>query len=162
MTSSLTSSCTSSLLSSFNGLKISHQPRITICPRSSRRPSTLLVQVNSSGTNTHTWVFFSVPEVFMVLWGQARTVEAGVGMFGTKCGMRTFFNKEGLAYPCTIIGFEEGNMVAQVKTDEQDGYSSVQVGSFLLTVIVASPTILKPTLHRSIFLVQSSVCVGYR
>lgn len=58
---------------------------------------------------------------------QARRMEAGVGMFGTKCGMRTLFMEDGRALPCTVIGFEEGNMVAQIKTEDSDGYNSVQV-----------------------------------
>lgn len=59
---------------------------------------------------------------------EARTVEPSVGMMGTKCGMRTFFTEEGLAHACSIIGFEPGNIVAQVKTEDVDGYNSVQVG----------------------------------
>ncbi|GMH41573.1 hypothetical protein BSKO_09483 [Bryopsis sp. KO-2023] len=59
---------------------------------------------------------------------EARTMEPSVGMMGTKCGMRTFFTEEGLAHACSIIGFEKGNMVAQVKTEDVDGYNSVQVG----------------------------------
>lgn len=54
-------------------------------------------------------------------------MEAGVGMFGTKCGMRTLFMEDGTALPCTIIGFESENMVAQIKTEDSDGYNSVQV-----------------------------------
>lgn len=56
----------------------------------------------------------------------ARAPEAGVGLMGTKVAMRTFFTEEGDAYGCTIIGLEPGNMVAQVKTKETDGYYSVQ------------------------------------
>lgn len=56
----------------------------------------------------------------------ARAPEAGVGLFGTKVEMTTFFTEEGLAYGCTIIGFEEGNVVAQVKNQESDGYAAVQ------------------------------------
>ncbi|CAD7698453.1 unnamed protein product [Ostreobium quekettii] len=57
----------------------------------------------------------------------ARAPEAGVGMMGTKVAMRTFFTEEGLAYGATIIGFEPGNVVSQVKTKASDGYEAVQV-----------------------------------
>lgn len=47
---------------------------------------------------------------------------------GTKMGMMTYFTPEGNAIPVTVIGFHEGNIVTQVKTDATDGYSAVQVG----------------------------------
>merc|ERR1712227_564974 len=34
----------------------------------------------------------------------------------------------GQAIPCTIIAFEIGNIVTQIKSPEKDGYSAVQVG----------------------------------
>lgn len=49
-------------------------------------------------------------------------------MFGTKAGMTQIFTPDGLALPATVIAFEEGNIVAQVKTFATDGYDSVQVG----------------------------------
>ena len=49
-------------------------------------------------------------------------------MFGTKCGMRPFYTEDGSCYGVTVIGFDEGNIVAQVKTHETDGYDAVQVG----------------------------------
>jgi large subunit ribosomal protein L3 len=55
-------------------------------------------------------------------------VEAGVGMMGTKMGMMTVFTEDGKAVPCTVVGFHEGNVVTQVKTDATDGYTAVQVG----------------------------------
>ncbi|OAE35340.1 hypothetical protein AXG93_4491s1200 [Marchantia polymorpha subsp. ruderalis] len=55
-------------------------------------------------------------------------LEAGVGLMGTKMGMMTYFTPEGNAIPVTVIGFHEGNIVTQVKTDATDGYSAVQVG----------------------------------
>lgn len=39
---------------------------------------------------------------------QARKAEVGVGLFGTKAGMMTYFTKEGLAVPATVIALEEG------------------------------------------------------
>jgi large subunit ribosomal protein L3 len=59
---------------------------------------------------------------------QARQAEAGVGIFGTKAGMMTYFTEEGAAVPATVIALEEGNMVTMVKTQATDGYDAVQVG----------------------------------
>jgi hypothetical protein len=59
---------------------------------------------------------------------QARQHEAGVGIFGTKAGMMTYFTPEGAAVPATVIALEEGNIVTMVKTKETDGYDAVQVG----------------------------------
>ncbi len=59
---------------------------------------------------------------------QARQYEVGVGLFGTKAGMTQIFVDEGLsALPATVIALEPGNIVAQVKTRDTDGYNSVQV-----------------------------------
>jgi len=55
-------------------------------------------------------------------------LEAGVGMMGTKMGMMTVFTPDGKAVPCTVVGFHEGNIVTQVKSDATDGYTAVQVG----------------------------------
>merc|ERR1719235_1385278 len=46
---------------------------------------------------------------------------------GTKAGMSSWFEHTGDVVPCTIIGFEEGNIVTQVKTQHNDGYNSVQI-----------------------------------
>lgn len=59
---------------------------------------------------------------------QARQHEAGVGIFGTKAGMMTYFTPEGAAVPATVIALEEGNIITMVKTQETDGYDAVQVG----------------------------------
>lgn len=55
-------------------------------------------------------------------------MEAGVGVMGTKLGMMSFFEPSGTVVPVTVIGFREGNIVTQVKTDATDGYNAVQVG----------------------------------
>lgn len=57
----------------------------------------------------------------------ARTMEAGVGVYGTKAGMMQFF-RDGAVLPATVIALDGGNMVTQVKTVEKDGYAAVQVG----------------------------------
>lgn len=54
--------------------------------------------------------------------------EAGVGVMGTKLGMMTYFEPEGKCVPVTVIGFHEGNIVTQIKTESTDGYVAVQVG----------------------------------
>lgn len=49
------------------------------------------------------------------------------GIIGKKIGMTSIYSAEGKAMPCTII--EAGPcVVTQVKTNEKDGYSAVQLG----------------------------------
>ena len=49
------------------------------------------------------------------------------GIIGKKVGMTSIFDAEGKNIPCTVI--EAGPcVVTQVKTEEKDGYSSVQLG----------------------------------
>jgi len=59
---------------------------------------------------------------------EARQHMAGVGLFGTKAGMMSYFTSDGLCIPATVIALEEGNVVTMVKTDETDGYNAVQTG----------------------------------
>ncbi|CAM8943117.1 unnamed protein product [Rhodiola kirilowii] len=56
------------------------------------------------------------------------SMEAGIGVMGTKLGMMTYFEAEGKVVPVTVVGFKEGNIVTQVKTEATDGYNAVQVG----------------------------------
>lgn len=49
-----------------------------------------------------------------------------VGIVGRKCGMTRVFTPTGDAIPVTVIQVEP-NQVVQVKTDEHDGYSAIQV-----------------------------------
>ncbi|GMJ11300.1 plastid ribosomal proteins of the 50S subunit [Hibiscus trionum] len=56
------------------------------------------------------------------------SMEAGVGVMGTKLGMMSFFETDGKVVPVTVVGFREGNIVTQVKTLATDGYDAVQVG----------------------------------
>ena len=49
------------------------------------------------------------------------------GLIGKKIGMTSVFSAEGKNIPCTIL--EVGPCtVTQIKTEEQDGYSAVQIG----------------------------------
>lgn len=73
---------------------------------------------------------------------QARQKEAGVGIFGTKAGMMSYFTEDGLVVPATVIALEEGNIVTGVKTAETDGYNAVQVGY----KVVAERKVTKPEL----------------
>lgn len=59
---------------------------------------------------------------------QARSLQAGVGAFGTKAGMMSYFTQDGLCVPATVVALEKGNIVTAVKTQETDGYNAVQVG----------------------------------
>jgi large subunit ribosomal protein L3 len=54
--------------------------------------------------------------------------EAGVGVMGTKLGMMSYFEPDGKVVPVTVVGFKEGNVVTQVKTEATDGYNAVQLG----------------------------------
>ncbi|KAF9592524.1 hypothetical protein IFM89_015218 [Coptis chinensis] len=56
------------------------------------------------------------------------SMEAGIGVMGTKLGMMTYFEPTGKVVPVTVVGFREGNIVTQIKTEATDGYDSVQVG----------------------------------
>ncbi len=48
------------------------------------------------------------------------------GLIGKKIGMTSIFNEAGMNIPCTVIEIGK-NVVSQVKTEETDGYSALQV-----------------------------------
>jgi len=49
------------------------------------------------------------------------------GIIGRKVGMTSIYSAEGKALPCTVI--EAGPcVVTQIKTQDRDGYESVQLG----------------------------------
>ncbi|KAL6129201.1 hypothetical protein ACLB2K_072554 [Fragaria x ananassa] len=56
------------------------------------------------------------------------SMEAGIGVMATKLGMMSFFEPTGKVVPVTVVGFKEGNIVTQLKTQATDGYDAVQVG----------------------------------
>ncbi|KAG4389055.1 hypothetical protein GLYMA_06G001800v4 [Glycine max] len=56
------------------------------------------------------------------------SMEAGIGVMGTKLGMMSYFESDGEVVPVTVVGFKEGNIVTQIKTEATDGYDAVQVG----------------------------------
>ena len=49
-----------------------------------------------------------------------------IGVIGRKCGMTQVFTEEGVSVPVTVIEVTP-NRVAQLKTEESDGYQAVQV-----------------------------------
>ncbi len=49
-----------------------------------------------------------------------------IGIVGRKCGMTRVFTEDGNSIPVTVIEVEP-NRVTQIKTDEVDGYTAVQV-----------------------------------
>ncbi|WP_330925170.1 50S ribosomal protein L3 [Candidatus Sororendozoicomonas aggregata] len=49
-----------------------------------------------------------------------------IGLVGKKCGMTRIFTEDGVSVPVTVIEIES-NRVAQVKTEETDGYNAIQV-----------------------------------
>lgn len=54
--------------------------------------------------------------------------KAGVGVMDTKLGMMSYFEPGGKYVPVTVVGFHEGNIVTQIKTEATDGYEAVQIG----------------------------------
>merc|ERR1739848_3116 len=51
-----------------------------------------------------------------------------IGLFGTKAGMTTYFSDTGEALPCSVVSFQDGNVVSQLKTLDKDGYNALQIG----------------------------------
>ena len=51
-----------------------------------------------------------------------------IGLVGRKCGMSRFFTEDGRSIPVTLIEATP-NRVTQLKTEESDGYSAVQVST---------------------------------
>merc|ERR1712046_224863 len=51
-----------------------------------------------------------------------------IGLFGTKAGMTTYFSDTGEALPCSVVSFQDGNIVSQLKTLDKDGYNALQIG----------------------------------
>ncbi len=51
-----------------------------------------------------------------------------IGLVGKKCGMTRVFTEEGIAIPVTVIEVLP-NRVTQIKTEETDGYSALQVAA---------------------------------
>jgi large subunit ribosomal protein L3 len=51
-----------------------------------------------------------------------------IGLVGRKCGMTRVFTQDGVSIPVTVFHIDN-NRVAQVKTQEQDGYSALQVAA---------------------------------
>ncbi|XP_073146187.1 large ribosomal subunit protein uL3c [Henckelia pumila] len=79
-----------------------------------KRLSNLSLNAASPSTKPHTFI--------------SASLEAGIGIMGTKLGMMSFFDPSGVVIPVTVVGFREGNIVTQVKTEATDGYNAVQVG----------------------------------
>lgn len=48
------------------------------------------------------------------------------GLIGTKCGMTRFFREDGVTIPVTVLSIAD-HFVVQVKTQENDKYSAIQV-----------------------------------
>ena len=49
------------------------------------------------------------------------------GLLGKKIGMTHIFDEEGNFIPITVVSFEDGNKVIQVKTKQNDGYDAVKI-----------------------------------
>ena len=55
------------------------------------------------------------------------TKETRLGVIGKKLGMTQVFDEQGLAIPVTVIKVDP-LVITQIKTEETDGYSAIQVG----------------------------------
>jgi large subunit ribosomal protein L3 len=51
-----------------------------------------------------------------------------IGLIGRKCGMTRIFTEDGVSTPVTVIEVDN-NRITQIKTEETDGYSAVQVAA---------------------------------
>ena len=51
-----------------------------------------------------------------------------LSVIGKKVGMTAIFSEDGKKQPCTVVSCEP-NVVTQIKTDDKDGYSAVQIAS---------------------------------
>ncbi|MBS9778616.1 MAG: 50S ribosomal protein L3 [Gammaproteobacteria bacterium] len=49
-----------------------------------------------------------------------------IGLVGKKCGMTRVFTEDGVSIPVTVVEVA-ANRITQVKTDETDGYTAIQV-----------------------------------
>lgn len=49
-----------------------------------------------------------------------------IGLIGIKVGMTSIFDENGNHFPCTVVRVEP-NVVTQIRTEETDGYSAVQL-----------------------------------
>ncbi|XP_015888387.3 large ribosomal subunit protein uL3c [Ziziphus jujuba] len=88
-------------------------------------PSTSLAAQFSKKTNFHVLINTKGKKRMGVT---VMSMEAGIGVMATKLGMMSFFEPDGKVVPVTVVGFREGNIVTQVKTQATDGYDAVQVG----------------------------------
>ena len=57
-----------------------------------------------------------------------RQMNSTIGLVGVKLGMSRLFKEEGSSVPVTLV-YAHPNRICQIKTDEKDGYSAVQVVS---------------------------------
>jgi len=55
-------------------------------------------------------------------------MESAFGLIGKKCGMTSYFNKDGSVIPCTALHIDS-QYIAGIKTKQRDGYNAVIVGS---------------------------------
>ena len=49
-----------------------------------------------------------------------------IGLVGRKCGMTRVFTEDGASIPVTVIEATP-NRITQIKSEETDGYSAIQV-----------------------------------
>eukprot|EP00249_Psilotum_nudum_P004896 c18387_g1_i1 orf=118-978(+) len=114
-----------SLLSSLSTTKTIHTSSslVPFSPNLSLQLSSDL-RFSASSALTSQCLSLWVPNKYNI----SMSMEAGVGVMGTKVGMMTYFSPDGDVIPVTVVGFHEGNIVTQVKTQLRDGYNAVQIG----------------------------------
>lgn len=94
------------------------------------------MQVNGVICYNHVPVYFGTGCVLLVNCNQRLDISRKIiikkgnnmsqGLLGQKLGMTRIFAEDGSSIPVTVIAVE-GNRVVQVKSNETDGYTSVQV-----------------------------------
>ncbi|XP_059458834.1 large ribosomal subunit protein uL3c [Corylus avellana] len=107
---------------------------IPIAHNAHNHPLSLKCSFINNGSNNPFLLQLHQPHRFKPCSGKGRGMvvrmgyEAGVGVMATKLGMMSYFEPNGKVVPVTVVGFKEGNIVTQIKTEATDGYDAVQVG----------------------------------
>ena len=72
-----------------------------------------------------------------------------LGLVGKKCGMTRIFTEDGASLPVTVIEVEP-NHITQIRTEEADGYSAVQVTTGARKLLVSQARSWSLSLKRKL------------
>ena len=78
-----------------------------------------------------------------------------IGLVGRKCGMSRLFTEDGRSIPVTLIEATP-NRVTQLKTEDNDGYSAVQVAAGVKRATFATSKFRNATRNASRYFSISS------